>query len=67
MELAFLLSCFDPAKERTGRPCTAWQSEKVYGYPSSGGGRVCDGAELTSSAGRPTNRLEQGKGLLRMQ
>ena len=43
MELAFLLSCFDPVRERSGRPCTAWQSAKVYSYPSAsggGGGRV---------------------------
>ena len=48
MELAFLLSCFDPAREPSGRPCIAWQLAKVYGYPSAsggGGGRMCDVGE----------------------
>ena len=68
MELAFLLSCFDPAKERTGGPALHDNQQRSTVIHLLLGTVGC--AMMQSKfpvSWRPTNRLEQSKGLLRMQ
>ena len=64
MELAFLFSCFDPAKERTGQPS---QQRSMVIHLLLGVVKCAMVQSKLTVPGRPTNRLEQGKGLLRMQ